>query len=110
MDNVLHIYAANLWHGDAYIVGTKDALENLQTVIKAALKGKVGECQAFVNDGEGFDAIVMMVDEKTADTLACPYTDETARDESGIQPWRLMMKKNRKQIGSASSRRKRNKG
>ena len=38
---MLHIYAQEIWHGDAFILGNKEALESLRAAIDAAfMKGR----------------------------------------------------------------------
>jgi hypothetical protein len=74
-DDVLHIYAQGAWHGDAAICGTRGALEALRAAIDRALTEGKGECEAFVNDGEGYDIGVRLETSESADKLPLPYVD-----------------------------------
>jgi hypothetical protein len=74
-DDVLHIFAQSQWHGDAAICGTRTALTNLRDAIQKALDGGKGECESFVNDGEGYDIGVRLETPESADKLPLPYVD-----------------------------------
>ncbi|WP_226528561.1 hypothetical protein [Metabacillus niabensis] len=51
--NVLHIYAQDAWHQEAYIVGNKEGLLELRNAIDEALKSKEAVAHVFPTDGEG---------------------------------------------------------
>ncbi len=79
MKSVVHIYGQQNWHDAAVILGDREGLEKLRAAVDAALAGDIGHAEVFVNDGEGYPLLVGMV-EKTADSLAVPYTDECAQE------------------------------
>lgn len=88
----LHIFAQEQWHDSAYIVGTKEELKRLEAAIANALHKGEEKCPFFVNDGEGYDVVIRVVDGVTAGQLAVPYTDEMASEKEGsgrIRPWEL---------------------
>lgn len=76
----LHIYAQGQWHGDASIVGTREALKGLRDAIdKCLLTGMDAEAEGIVRDGEGFRVRVAV---RSMDALAgmpVPYTEDYAR-------------------------------
>lgn len=90
----LHIYPQYSWHDTVVIVGNKLALSALATILnRVARTGKPGiidrdnpehikldevtvDC-CFVNDGEGFEIVVIPVeDSETWNRLPVPYTAE----------------------------------
>lgn len=87
----LHIYAQGSFHERAYIVGTPEALEALRGAIDLALSKGKGTSASFVNDGEGFDTVVIQVDPETAKKLAVPYSNDYAseNDASALWPWKI---------------------
>lgn len=89
--NNLHVYAQTDWHSEAYIVGTRLALQDLRDAIDRALsEDQGGIATSFVNDGEGFDTVVLRVDnEAEFAKLAVPYTSDIAkeRNENAPGPW-----------------------
>lgn len=89
--NTLHIYAQEIWHGDAYIVGTPAALRMVREAIDAALQtGHIAtECCAC--DGEGYTLYVMSLSEEQMDRLIVPYEDEIAKNcrLEKVGPWDL---------------------
>lgn len=89
--SILHIYSQEQWHGNAYVVGNEEALKNLRDAIDAALEKGSGHASSFVNDGEGFYALVVKVDDETAEKIMTPYQDEIAHDsrKEFIPPWEL---------------------
>jgi hypothetical protein len=90
----LHVYAQTTWHDDAFVVGNRQGLEALRAAIDAALSGGAGQAQPFVNDGEGFDAHVLLASEEDMAKLAVPYTGDDARDQPGARwPWRLLQER-----------------
>lgn len=90
--NTLHVYAQEIWHDEAYIAGTREALEALRTAIDQALAAGQGHMQSFANDGEGYTVHVVQMTEDQADKMKVPYTDEVATDKSPEKfgPWSLV--------------------
>jgi len=88
MDN-LHIYAQGDWHGEAFIVGSSVALKKLRAAIDSALNDGGGATSSFVNDGEGFDIVVVRVDNAAEFAkLAVPYVNEIAKEKGNKKgPW-----------------------
>lgn len=101
----LHIYAQADWHGDAYIAGTRGALERLAKAIAQALAKGDGEAKTFVNDGEGYDAQVVLVDAQQAAKLAVPYVDDIARehDEKALHPWTILRERHAGGVAEAGA-------
>ena len=92
MNNILHVYGQGQWHEEVFIVGDKVALQLLVNAINKAISDGAGECQTSVNDGEGFDVHIRLVnDQQMLDKLAVPYTDDVAeeKDKSAMAPWAL---------------------
>lgn len=81
-DDVLHCYAQHSWHTEAYISGTREALEALRAAIDRALVDEVSECQAFAADGEGYTVYVVAMSVADAERQVVPYTSDIA-----AQPW-----------------------
>lgn len=88
----LHIYAQEIWHDEAYIAGTPEALTLLRDAIDAALKTGTGRAECFVCDGEGYRIEVVATDDEKMDKMAVPYTDQAARASAGdnFGPWSLL--------------------
>lgn len=76
----LHIYSQSMWHDDAWIAGTSEALAALRDALTAAIESGGGACKSFTGDGEGFSAIVVRVDDGAVPMLRAPYTDDVASD------------------------------
>jgi len=57
---LLHIYGQAIWHDPVYIIGNREALEDLKKAIENVLDDDKGEgkTEAFCNDGEGYYVIV----------------------------------------------------
>ena len=98
--NLLHIYAQEQWHGEAYIVGNRGGLQELKRAIEQALrngKGETGRYGTYVcpNDGEGYKVKITMNNTDWLgafwDKLALSYTEEVASDkrEDAVWPWKL---------------------
>jgi hypothetical protein len=87
----LHIYAQEQWHGNDYVVGNKEALERLRDALNDALEKGQGQATTYVNDGEGYYALVVQSDDETIDKLMVPYIDEIAYDSRDdiVHPWEL---------------------
>jgi len=74
MDNILHLFAQNREHGDAIIVGDTKALLKLRQAIDEAIVDNQSAAGCFVNDGEGYNAIVIKLDDKDKlEKLMGPY-------------------------------------
>ena len=82
--NLLHIYAQEAWHDDAFIVGKRLGLEALRDAISEALEKGRARADAYVADGEGYEIKILCEDlewkEDFWNNLSLPYTDELAKD------------------------------
>ncbi len=83
--DTLMIYASEWPHGEAYICGSKEALQKLRDAIDEALTSSEAIATFSVNDGEGFNLHIFERDESTLDTLVEPYS---TRDDAyaGVDP------------------------
>lgn len=82
--NILHIYAQDSWHQEAYIVGNKEGLLELKKAIDQALKLKQGIANVSPTDGEGYEAYVLLVGDDEEDKfhqLKLPYTGKNMDHE-----------------------------
>lgn len=94
MMSILHIYAQQAPHDEAFIVGNREGLLALRRAIDAALSQKNGQSKesAFVSDGEGFDVHVILQEGNLQSpgwiAAAVPYTAEWAAEnrESAVWP------------------------
>ena len=90
---ILHIYAQQYYHQDAYIVGNKESLTELRNAINKAIDADSNEqCESSVADGEGYNINIMIVnDDRTFDKLRRPYIDECAKDtrKDAIDPYNM---------------------
>lgn len=89
----LHIYAQEIWHDDAYIAGTTEALKLLRDAIDAAIATGTGRAECFVCDGEGYRIEVVATTDEQIDKMAVPYTDECAKGDAESMkfgPWALL--------------------
>jgi hypothetical protein len=90
-DYLMNIYAQEAWHGDAYIVGTREALEKLHLAVEQALlKGL--HCEDFMvgSDGEGYSLKIVAVDtDDEVGLMMTPYIDDVAADsrDDCHKPW-----------------------
>ena len=76
---VLHLYAQRLWHDDLTIVGCRDALQELRSLIGQALaSNNSASAEFFASDGEGYVAHVVILPADRAQALPVPYTDPIA--------------------------------
>lgn len=57
---VIHIYAQEMWHNDAIIVGNRRALTKLKELIEIALDTGAAFGEFMHQDGEHFDLHVVM--------------------------------------------------
>jgi len=84
----LHIYAQKVWHDEAYIAGTRDALHALRDAIdRALIRNAPAVAEAFCCDGEGYRIHVVPTTEEQADAMPVPYTDECARAQKDLEPF-----------------------
>lgn len=91
----LHVYSPTYFHGHAFIVGNKAALEELRNALDKALYAGTGETAAATADGEGFELKVYCEEEDAYwDKASLPYTDKTifAGTDDEISPWDLFKK------------------
>jgi hypothetical protein len=101
VNNILHVYGQGQWHEEVYIAGDRVALQLLANAINKAISSGTGECQSCVNDGEGFDVHIRLVnDQQMLDKLAVPYTNGVGeeKDKSAIWPWTLSLKRKEKEV------------
>jgi len=89
--NIVHVYAQGAWHDEAYICGTREALQQLRTAVDDALKKGSGVTQQSTNDGEGYDIHIIVATGEQAMKLQLPYTNDIAADESTrFGPWNIL--------------------
>lgn len=90
----LHIYAQAMWHDEAYIAGTRGALQSLREAIDRALTNNAPAfAESFSCDGEGYRIFAVPVTEDQAEAMPVPYTDDCARaqqDRMQFGPWALI--------------------
>lgn len=80
----LHIYAQYLWHSEAQILGTREALTGLRDAIDKAIADKNGEAtaSAIAGDGEGYEIEIRRVPRSVVQNSKVPYTASYARERS----------------------------
>lgn len=83
----LHLFSQAIWHGEAFIVGNLAGLAAIRDAIDAAIMNGMGMCSPFVNDGEGYDAIVLCLEDSAIDRLAVPYSEPIAQHGSKEAAW-----------------------
>lgn len=94
MSGDIHLYSPDAWHDDAYVVGTREGLQNLAGAIKAAIENGQSVVTAFTGDGEGYSLRVVQVTEEEMPLLELPYVGELARDcRKAIHPCTLVDRK-----------------
>ena len=92
-DRKLHIYGQQSWHGDAYIVGNKEALLGLKEAIDMALNQNKNIHSQYAADGEGYNLFVINATDEEMNKLMLPYIDEhAANPEKGIHPINILGK------------------
>lgn len=74
--NILHVYAQEHWHDEAFVVGTPKALSALRCAIDHALTRGVGVATSSTADGEAFRIAAVRLESDQVDTLAIPHSDE----------------------------------
>lgn len=71
---ICHIYGQGMWHGDAFIVGNRTALEEMRNAIDIALKYGEISTTLFPSDEEGYDLFISCVDDRfNWDLVDMPY-------------------------------------
>jgi hypothetical protein len=73
----LHVYAQELWHDEAFIVGDVRALEQLRDAVSAALTSGRGSALVFARDGEGYRLHVVRHETARMDRMRLPYADSS---------------------------------
>ena len=85
-NEILHVYAQDQWHEDAFIVGDRAALVKLRDAIVQALDGDadpfddtisregLGKTAVFAADGEGYSLHVVAIDAERMERMKLPYT------------------------------------
>jgi hypothetical protein len=98
MNKLLHIYAQQQWHDNAFIIGDREGLEILREAIDKALQtdGPIN-ANVFANDGEGYTVVILCTESHCEmvnaywDKLAVPYTDEVAAEKNEDAIWPEML-------------------
>ena len=100
---ILHIYEQPRPHFEAIIVGERSALELLRDAINSALSHEIGfgAANVFVNDGEGYTTLVVLVENQSAETLPVPYSDDDFKEQdqsrvsflTSLVQWRIAQAK-----------------
>jgi hypothetical protein len=75
----LHVYAQDVWHDEARIVGTREALIALREAIDRALAEGKAEAEAIAGDGEGYGVEIACASRQTVQDAPLPYTKRYAR-------------------------------
>lgn len=82
---LLHIYGQEYYHDETYIVGDREALVSLKKAIEDALETGRGSAEFFTSDGEGYDANIILREDKWESefwtNLALPYAAGHAEDK-----------------------------
>ncbi|RJX18213.1 MAG: hypothetical protein C4570_07170 [Ammonifex sp.] len=93
MTAILHVHAQLVPHDEAFIVGNREGLLALRKAIDAALEGGRGEAEAFVSDGEGFSAYVILQEGDLWSSewikAVVPYVKDWAAEDrkNVVWPW-----------------------
>lgn len=95
---VLHLHGHYDNHSPSLIEGNRDALELLRDAINVALGATVGQATVFVNDGEGYDVVVLKREDMERATL--PYQAEWHSNApiNDISGWDLVQYEDRKWV------------
>ena len=87
MPDFCHVYSPEAWHDDAFIVAGTDALLKIKETIDKAIAYGQGSCSLFVGDGEGFDLVIVKLDDSAKQNkMQVPYTDDIASSQHGLSP------------------------
>jgi len=88
---VIHVWSPYAFHEESYIVGNREGLVKLYQAIGSVLNKSKGTTTAsfFISDGEGYDMVVTLVEDKDLDKIAIPYTASYAVEKREITtyPW-----------------------
>lgn len=91
--NFCHVYAAEQWHDNSYIVGDENALRGIKTAIDKALTEGRGICTLRPNDDETYQLHILKITNPTIENkLVLPYTEDVAIDkiDDKIHPFQLL--------------------
>lgn len=91
--NFCHVYAAEQWHDNVYIVGDEKALQRIKRAIEKALVEGHGICTLRPNDDETYQLHVLKTtNPKLQDKLVLPYTEDVAIDKTDnkIHPFQMI--------------------
>lgn len=91
--NFCHIYAAEQWHDDAYIVGDENALRRIKRTIENALSEEHGICTLRPNDDETYQLHVLKITNPNIEgKLVLPYRVDFAvgNTQGMIHPFQLI--------------------
>jgi hypothetical protein len=88
-NDLLHVYAQEIWHGDAWIVGNTVGLTKLRDSLNQALAYGVGRLDTFATDGEGYSLRILLENSEwgAADPgsawnrMQLPYIEDYAKDQ-----------------------------
>lgn len=92
---VLNVYSPETHHGEAVIVGDRDALVTLRSAINEALGDGRGKADVYANDGEGYEVRVLLVGERRGIThdefndWPVHYVHEDAREKDDAK-WSVL--------------------
>lgn len=89
----IHVYSHVAQHEEVFIVGTQKSLEALKNAITLSLdpgRKDPGCVEAATCDGEGYDLVVIKVDDQKFEQLELPYPLPGLVDKTGISPWSLV--------------------
>ena len=89
-DHILHVYAQDQWHDEAFLVGDRAALEKVRAAIDAALESGFGKAVASAADGEGYHLHVVRHDAERMKRLRLPYASFDHPDIKGRYPSSLV--------------------
>ena len=87
-NSIVHIYGQHSWHTNAIILGNRKGIMALRNAINIALdktEGR-GAQRVYINDGEGYNIEIQIVENKEIDKIHVPYTADYAQDRSGKNP------------------------
>jgi hypothetical protein len=79
----LHIYSQDQEHGESYLMGDREALLRLRSMIDAALIDENGQAKGefFVNDSEGYQLYIKVMPAEWMDKIQLPYADIDVIDQ-----------------------------
>lgn len=86
MLNGVHLYPQPFQHETAFVVGTREGLQELRNLIDRALEADIANGEVTTADGEGYDLVVISLLQAAFDEAQLPYTDE----EWPGSPWSLV--------------------